>query len=209
MTDLVTGAAPSDPDGLVGRCVNGRDRAEPPLSDAELAGLLLPAVVAGDHNALSVLAKSLYALLCAPQLWRRLVDDPAVAPRLGEELVRLIPLGTSSAFPRIATRDVKTAEAVIDAGDVVYADVFAANRDPEVFPDPETIDPDRAGARHLQFGYGMHHCMGAALFRLEITTLLTRLAREFPGLTLDADPRTLPWDDGVLLRRPTALPVRW
>lgn len=55
----------------------------------------------------------------------------------------------------------------------------------------------------------MHHCMGAALTRLEITTLLTRLAREFPTLSLDADPQALPWDHGTLLRRPTSLPVRW
>ncbi|MDT0615361.1 cytochrome P450 [Streptomyces lancefieldiae] len=209
VTDLVTGVRPSARGGLVERLVAGRDRAEPPLTDAELTGLLLPAVVAGDHNSLSVLAKAVYALLCSPGLWQRLVADPAVAPRLTEELIRLIPLGGPSAFPRIATRDVETAEAVIHEGDVVYADVFAANRDPEVFPAPETIDPDREGAKHLQFGYGMHHCMGAALARLEITTVLVRLAQEFPRLALDADPETLPWDHGVLLRRPTALPVRW
>ncbi|MFC7897512.1 cytochrome P450 [Streptomyces sp. NPDC057381] len=209
VTDLVTGARPGVPGGLVERLVAGRDRVEPALTDAELTGLLLPAVVAGDHNTLSVLAKCVYAVLCSPGLWQRLVDDPAVATPLTEELIRLIPLGVASSFPRIATRDVKTAEAVIHEGDVVYADVFAANRDPEVFPDPETIDPDREGPKHLQFGHGMHHCMGAALARLEITTVLVRLAQQFPRLTLDADPRTLPWDHGVLLRRPTALPVRW
>ncbi|MEU5950694.1 cytochrome P450 [Streptomyces sp. NPDC047525] len=209
VTDLVTGARPSDPDGLVGRFVAGREQAEPALSDEELVGLLLPAVVAGDHNSLSVLAKAVYVMLCAPPLWQRLVDDPTLAPRLVEELIRLIPLGVSSAFPRLATQDVKTTGGVVYEGEAVYADVFAANRDAEVFPAPETIDPDRGGARHLQFGYGMHHCLGAALARLEITTVLTRLAKEFPRLALDADPETLPWDVGVLLRRPTALPVRW
>lgn len=51
--------------------------------------------------------------------------------------------------------------------------------------------------------------MGAALARLEITTIIGRLAAEFPNLTLDADPETLPWDTGTVLRRPTSLPVRW
>ncbi|MFC7310293.1 cytochrome P450 [Streptomyces monticola] len=207
--DLVTGARPTEADGLVARFVSGRDRAEPPLTDAELAGLLLPSLVAGDQNTLSVLTKAVYTLLCAPALWQRLVDDPAIAPRLVEELIRLIPLGTTSTFPRVATRDLKTSGGVLHEGDIVYADTFAANRDPEVYTDPEIIDPDRSGKRHLQFGYGIHHCMGSALARMEITTLLTRLAREFPTLTLDADPGTLPWDEGILLRRPTSLPVRW
>lgn len=209
LTDLVTGARPTRPDGFVARLAAGRDRAEPPLSDAELVGLLIGSVVAGDQNALSGITKVVYALLSAPALWQRLVAEPAVAPRLAEELFRLIPLGAVSIFPRIATREVVMSGGAVHAGDIVYADALAANRDAAVFPDPEAIDPDRGGKRHLQFGYGMHHCMGAALTRLELTTLLTRLAGEFPGLALAADPGTLPWDDGVLLRRPAALPVRW
>jgi cytochrome P450 len=55
----------------------------------------------------------------------------------------------------------------------------------------------------------MHHCMGAALARMEITELLTVLAAELPGLALAADAETLPWDSGVVLRHPTSLPVRW
>ncbi|MDO0939390.1 cytochrome P450 [Streptomyces sp. DG2A-72] len=209
VTDLVTGVRPTDADGLVARFVAGRDQAEPPLTDKELVGILLAAVVAGDQNTLSVLAKAVYTLLCAPDLWRRLVEDPGMAPRLTEELIRLIPLGVSSTFPRIATREMETADGVVHVGDVVYADAFAANRDPDVFPHPEIIDPERSGERHLQFGYGMHHCMGAALARLEISALLTRLARDFPALALDVDPESLPWDQGILLRRPTSLPVRW
>ncbi|MFD5710157.1 cytochrome P450 [Streptomyces pharetrae] len=209
VTDLVTGARPVSSDGLIARFVAGRDRAEPPLSDKELVGLLLGSVLGADQNVLSFLTKGVYALLCAPRLWQRLADDPGIAPQLVEELLRLIPLGTISTFPRVATRDLETSAGLVREGDIVYADAFAANRDPEAFPDPEVIDPDRQGKRHLQLGYGMHHCMGAALTRLEATTLLTRLAREFPTLSLDADPRTLPWDHGTLLRRPTSLPVRW
>lgn len=209
VTDVVTGARPTDADGLAARLAAGRDRNEPPLTDKELVGLLLAAIVAGDQNTVSVLAKAVYTLLCSPDLWRRLVDEPGIASRLTEELIRLIPLGVSSTFPRIATRELETNGGMVHEGDVVYADAFAANRDPDVFPHPEIIDPERSGKRHLQFGYGMHHCMGAALARLQITELLTRLAREFPALVLDVDPQSLPWDQGALLRRPTSLPVRW
>ncbi|MEU6091817.1 cytochrome P450 [Streptomyces sp. NPDC047085] len=208
--DLVTGVRPALPDGLIDRFRAGRDRAEPPLDDAELTGIFFGSLLGADQNIVSVLTKSLYVLLSAPALWRRLVEEPEIAPRLAEELIRLIPLGTISAFPRIAGRDLETSESVVPRGSVVYPDAFAANRDPEVFPDPLVVDPDRQPAkRHLQFGYGMHHCMGAALARMEIVAVLTRLAREFPTLALDIDPAQVPWDNGTVLRRPTSLPVRW
>ncbi|MFI8359487.1 cytochrome P450 [Streptomyces sp. NPDC085612] len=208
--DLVTGVRPVVPGGLIDRFRTDRDRAEPPLDDAELTGIFFGSLLGADQNVVSVLTKSLYALLAAPALWRRLAEDPGIAPRLAEELIRLIPLGTISAFPRIAGRDLETSEGIVPAGSVVYPDAFAANRDPEAFPDPLSIDPDRApGKRHLQFGYGMHHCMGAALARMEIVTVLTRLAQEFPGLALAVDPAEVPWDEGTVLRRPTSLPVRW
>ncbi|MFI9359528.1 cytochrome P450 [Kitasatospora sp. NPDC053057] len=208
--DLVTGARPVVAGGLIEKFRADRDRVEPPLDDAELTGIFFGSLLGADQNIVSVLTKSLYALLAAPGLWRRLAEEPGIAPRLAEELIRLIPLGTISAFPRIAGRDLETSVGLVPQGSVVYPDAFAANRDPEVFPDPLVIDPDRQPAkRHLQFGYGMHHCMGAALARMEIVAVLTRLAREFPGLTLDVEPAAVPWDSGTVLRRPTALPVRW
>ncbi|OIJ92332.1 cytochrome P450 [Streptomyces monashensis] len=208
--DLVTGTRAAVPGGLIDRFRSDRDRAEPPLDDAELTGIFFGSLLGADQNVVSVLTKSLYTLLAAPALWRRLAEEPGIAPRLAEELIRLIPLGTISAFPRIAGRDLDTSQGVVPAGSVVYPDAFAANRDPEAFPDPLTIDPDRVPAkRHLQFGYGMHHCMGAALARMEIVAVLTRLAREFPDLALAIEPAEVPWDDGTVLRRPTSLPVRW
>lgn len=175
-----------------------------------MTGIFFGSLLGADQNIVSVLTKSLYVLLSAPALWQRLAAEPEIAPRLAEELIRLIPLGTISAFPRIAGRDVETSEGTVLTGDVVYPDAFAANRDPAVFAAPLTVDPDREpGKRHLQFGYGMHHCMGAALARMEIVSVLTRLAREFPGLVLDTDPAEVPWDHGTVLRRPTSLPVRW
>ncbi|CAL9389553.1 Mycinamicin IV hydroxylase_epoxidase [Streptomyces sp. enrichment culture] len=209
LLDLVTGARPRTPGGLIDRFVTARGTAQPPLSDAELVGILLGSVLGADQNVLSVAAKVVYTLLCRPVLWRRLVDRPEDIGPVLDELIRLIPLGNISAFPRLATRRVEVSQGVIEEGDVVYPDAFQANRDPEVFPEPLVVDPDRKGKRHLQFGYGMHHCMGAALARMEITELLTVLVAELPGLTLAAGAETLPWDSGVILRRPTALPVRW
>lgn len=209
VTDLVQGRRPTTEGGLIQRFLARRHAVEPALSDEELVALLLGSVLGADHNVLSVLSKSVYVLLHSPELWARLGTDPQCVPAVVEELLRILPLGTISAFPRVATRNVEVAGGTIMDGDVVYADAFAANRDPKVFPDPEVLDPDRNTKRHLQFGYGMHHCMGASLARMQLTRTITTLASEFPTLRLDVPSSTVPWDSGVILRRPTALPVRW
>lgn len=207
LTDLVTGARPTDPDGLIQRFVATRADSEPPLNDKELVGILLGVLIGGDQNILTVLTKSVYTLLAAPQLWQQLVDDPALVPNAVEELLRVIPLGTISTFPRLASVDLEGPWGLIPEGSIIYADAFAANRDPAVFPDPLVIRLDRNDARHLQFGYGMHNCMGAALARLEITTVLQILLQRFPNLRLAVPADQVPWVDGIILRRPARLPV--
>jgi cytochrome P450 len=207
--DIVGGKRPIEADGLIARFLEARHDAVPPLSDEELVAVLLGSILGADQNILSVLTKAVYTLLVSRPLWESVVAEPDIAPTVTEELIRLIPLGIISAFPRVSTRSVETSEGVLPENSVVYADAFAANRDPHAYPDPLVVDPHRTGPRHLQFGYGMHHCMGAALARMEITTVISRLTHEFPDLYLDADPATLPWDVGTVLRRPTSLPVRW
>jgi cytochrome P450 len=207
LTDLVTGARPSDPEGLIQRFVATRGDSQPPLSDKELVGILLGVLIGGDQNILTVLTKAVYTLLAAPQLWQQLVEEPALIPDAVEELLRLIPLGTISTFPRLASVDLEGPWGLIPAGSIIYADAFAANRDPLAFPEPGLIRLERQDARHLQFGYGMHNCMGAALARLELTTVLEILLQRVPHLRLAVPAAQVPWVDGIILRRPSRLPV--
>ncbi len=209
LMDLVTGRRASYPDGLIQRFVADRDDSTPSLTDEELVGVLLGVLIGGDQNILSVMTKVIYALLAAPTLWQSLVEDPALIPCAVEELLRLIPIGNISTFPRIASADVEGSWGKIECGSVVYADVHAANRDPSVFPDPLTIQLNRNNAKHLQFGYGMHNCMGAALARMEISTVLEILIERIPSLQLAIPAEEVPWVHGTILRRPTSLPVRW
>lgn len=196
-------------DGFVSRLLTARNQADPPLTDEETTAILLGSVLGADQNILSVLTKAVYTLLVLQPLWEELGRHPDKVDKTVEELIRLIPLGTISTFPRVATRTIDTTSGTIGPGTVVYADAFAANRDPAAFPEPLAIDPERQGPRHLQFGYGMHHCMGAALARLEITETVRRLTSEFPAMRLRVDPTELSWDTGFVLRRPNTLPVSW
>ena len=90
------------------------------------------------------------------------------------------------------------------ARDTVYLVILAANRDPAVFGDPDTFDMTRDPNPHLGFGWGLHHCLGAALARLEARIALRRLFERFPKLTLTEPVR---WGGGVIGRSVWSVPV--
>jgi cytochrome P450 len=209
LTDLVRGRRASSGDGLVQRMLAMRYDVDPPFTDEEIIGVLIGVLLGGDQNLLTVMTKVVYALLAAPVLFMQLVNDNALIPDAVEELFRLIPLGVVSAFPRIASKDLELSWGRIPKDAAVYPDVYAANRDPEVYDSPFSVHFTRKERRHLQFGYGMHSCMGAALARMEIRAVVEALVTRVPTLHLAVPPARVPWQDGLILRRPTALAVRW
>ncbi|KAF0849055.1 cytochrome P450 [Nocardia caishijiensis] len=206
--DLVARRRDLEP-GLIIDLLDARDSVSPPVTDAEYAAILLGSIVGGDQNILSVITKIAYVALARPELWDHLVRNPETVPTAIEEFLRLLPLGRISTFPRVTTREVTLSRGVLHPGDIVYADAHSANRDPEVYPDPSVLDLGREGKRHLQFGYGMHHCMGAALARMEIIEVIQRLVTEFPTLRLAVPEHEITWETGVLVHRPVSLPVSW
>lgn len=207
MMDFVQGRRTPEPAGFIASYLRERSTAAAPLNDAEVVGVLLGILLGGEHNSLSVMTKCVYAVLYAPSLWLQMIETPAHIPAMLEELIRLIPIGKLSTFPRMLTRDLDTSVGVIPAGTPLYANVFLANRDPEVFPDPLTIDFKRTGKAHLQFGVGVHHCMGPALARMQMDIVFQALAARLPNLRLAVEPEAIPWINGTVLRRPARLPV--
>jgi cytochrome P450 len=132
--------------------------------------------------------------------------DLDLVPGLVEESLRIEP--AAAVVDRYATRDVPLAGAGIRAGDLVRVSLAGANRDPEIFADPDRFDPRRPeAARHLAFARGPHFCIGAHLARLEAVTALSALIAGLPGLRLDpghpAEVR------GLVFRKPGELRVRW
>ncbi|GJF33049.1 cytochrome P450 hydroxylase [Kitasatospora sp. NE20-6] len=207
LSDVVGGRSPYRPDGLIAHILDARTRT-PDITDEYIVGLLLLIVVAGDQSVVSVFLKGLYTLMSAPSLWHQLVSEPTLAPGFVEEFLGLFPLGYIPSLPRVAVRDVELPGGLVRAGQAVFPDGFAANRDPEVFDRPTVLDP-RRGARHLGFGHGIHHCLGSALARMEMVTALQTLAERLPDLRAAGPLEDLAWHSGWLLRRPVELPVRW
>lgn len=206
LEEIVTDHRPIGP-GLIHDLRQAGASLEVPLTTSETVATLLGSLVGVDQNILSTVGKAAYILLARPELWTYLVTHPEAIPTATEELLRVLPLGTISTFPRIATRDVEVSGGTIRSGEVVVADAGRANLDPAVYPDPTSIDLTRQGPRHLQFGYGMHHRMGAAMARMEIAQCLRYLTARLPDLRLAVRPETVKWDTGVLVHRPRRLPV--
>ncbi|WP_369244907.1 cytochrome P450 [Streptomyces sp. R41] len=150
-----------------------------------------------------------YILLARPDLAERLRAEPEIRPRAIDELLRYIPHRNAVGLSRIAMEDVEIRGVRIRAGDAIYVSYLAANRDPDVFPDPETIDFTRTPNPHVAFGSGPHYCPGGMLARLESELMVDALLDRMPGLRLAVPPDQVPFRKGALIRGPEALPVTW
>ncbi|MFI9804031.1 cytochrome P450 [Streptomyces sp. NPDC052301] len=150
-----------------------------------------------------------HLLLSRPELAERLRAEPGIRPKAIDELLRYIPHRNAVGLSRIALQDVQLGGVRIRAGEPVYLSYLAANRDPDVFPDPQTIDLSRTPNPHVAFGFGPHYCPGGMLARLESELLVDALLDRVPGLRLAVPPDEVPFRKGALIRGPEALPVRW
>lgn len=150
-----------------------------------------------------------YILMTRPDLAERLRAEPEIRPQAIDELIRYIPHRSAVGLSRIAMEDVEIKGVRIRAGDAIYVSYMAANRDPDVFPDPETIDFSRSPNPHAAFGFGPHYCPGGMLARLESELMVDALLDRMPGLRLAVPPDQVPFRKGALIRGPEALPVTW
>lgn len=206
--DLVEARRASPTDDLVGSLIQARDE-QGSLSEQELVTFIGVLLVAGQENTSNQLANSTYTLLSESGLFATLRNRPELVASAVEELLRFVVIGTGVTFARIAMTDVVLGETTIPKGDAVMVCLAAANRDPRVFADPETVQLDREPNPHLVFGPGIHHCLGASLARMELQEAIGALVRTLPTLRLSVAPEEVAWKAGLVVRGPVALPVAW
>jgi cytochrome P450 len=161
-------------------------------------------LAAGNETTTSLIGNTVLLLLRHPGERRRLQDDLALLPSAVEEALRFEP--PVQLTDRAVVEPVELAGVRLERGTIVAALLAAANRDPEYFSDPERFDVGRRENRHLSFGLGNHFCLGAALARLEAQVTLGALLRRFPDF--DGPQQPPAWKPSIILRGPTALPLR-
>lgn len=180
---------------------------ERPLTTEELVSTVMHLLFAGQETTTRLIAGMLNLLLGERGLWERLVAEPGLAPNAVEEALRLDPPVTY--HQRLAKQDVVLGGAQLERGDTVQLMFGAANRDPDVFADPDAFDLERPNAsRHLGLGRGIHFCVGAPIGRLEAKVALEVLTARVPTLRLDPE-RPAEREDHVMLSGLASLPLRW
>ncbi|UGY91819.1 cytochrome P450 family protein [Streptomyces gobiensis] len=199
-------------DDLISGLIRASDHGEH-LTENEAAAMAFILLFAGFETTVNLIGNGTYALLCNPVQRERLQTalaggDTALLATGIEELLRYdgpVELATW----RFATEPMTLGGQRIAVGEPVLVVLAAADRDPEKFTDPDTLDLGRRDTQHLGYGHGIHYCLGAPLARLEGQTALATLLRRLPDLRLAVDPGDLRWRGGLIMRGLRTLPVEF
>jgi cytochrome P450 len=176
------------------------------LDHTELLSSVFLLLIAGHETTVNLIGNGMLELLRHPDQLARLRAQPELIDSAVEEILRFNgPVGHSAM--QFAMADVDFDGVRIPHGDIVVPVLLAANRDPAVFPEPDTFDLGRSPNRHLGFGHGIHFCLGAPLARLEGRIAIDALLRRFPDLAFAVDPSELEWNSSMFLRGVRRLPL--
>jgi cytochrome P450 len=161
-------------------------------------------LIAGHETTVNLIANGMLTLLRNREWLERLRQDPTLAPRIVDELLRFDP--PVHFRTRKILAEIPIAGTVIPKGAPLILLFASGNRDPKRFQDPDSFDPERPDNLHFGFGGGPHYCIGAPLARLEVETALTALAKRLVDPQLVVDPPL--YRPGASLRGPARLPLR-
>ena len=174
------------------------------LTEREMLNMLRLLLIAGNETTTNLIGNGVLALLRHPDQLQRLREDPSLIPSGVDELLRFdSPVQTDF---RRALEDCEVNGFPLKKRDNIVVLLGAANRDPDVFEDPDRLDVGRGDRSHLSFGRGIHHCIGAPLARLEGRIVLEMLLERYSEISLRGEhPR---FRNSIVLRGLESLPVR-
>ena len=174
------------------------------ITAAELGPLVRLLLIAGFETTVNAIGSGMRWLLNDRDQWELLVKEPERAPAVAEEVLRFEPPVQQAV--RVALTETEVAGFPIRKNQWIIPVLAAANRDPEVYPEPNRFDITRESpAEHLAFSGGIHYCLGSPLARMELAMALRALAERFPDLRLAGPVEMRP---GTTLRGPLRVPVK-
>jgi cytochrome P450 len=139
-------------------------------------------LVAGNVTTTDLIGNGVKALLEHPEQWQMLKDDPTLIKQAVEEMLRYDSPVVNSG--RIANRDMEVSGCPIQKGESINTSLAAANRDPNIYSNPDEFDITRADTHHQSFGGGRHLCLGAHLARIEAQEAILGLIQRYPNLKM-------------------------
>lgn len=202
LADLIARIRRDPGDDVISSLVTA-DEVEPPLDDQEIISTCALLVFGGHETTTNLIANGTRQLMRHPRQWQLLRDEPERVNTAVEELLRFD--GPSRLEQRIMAEDVDLRGATLRQGDSVFLVQSAANRDPDVFDRPHELDITRTRNNHVGFGFGVHHCLGNFLARLEAQVAFPAVIGAMPDLEPDG---TEQWHTTMMSRGMTTMPVR-
>jgi cytochrome P450 len=189
---------------LISRLLAEAEQAGPAFDDTELVTLVINLIFGGHDTSRSVLTTAFALLTAHPSELERLRREPDRAAAAVEEILRMeAPVAVLGREP---DEPVETRGAKLEAGKMFFLSVLAANRDPEVFADPDRFDIGREPKRSFSFGWGSHFCLGAALARAEVVETLRGVVGDTRSIErIGPAPKQVPF---VSIRRLETFSVR-
>lgn len=175
------------------------------LSELELIATVFLLLFAGNETTTNLIGNGILTLLRQPAAFAQLHAQPDLIRTAVEELLRYeSPVQLTN---RRTLEDVVIGETTVPAGANVQTWLGAANRDPEQFPNPDTLDLTRRPNRHLALAHGLHFCLGAPLARVEGQIAINAVVQRFPRLRLAINDDAIEWQPNDVFRSLKALPV--
>ena len=163
-------------------------------------------LLAGHETTINLICNGTLAFIQHPDQWALYKEDPGGRAKWAtEECLRYD--APVKSIQRLASQDIEVRGKVMEKNDRIRWFISSANRDPNVFADPDKFDITRQPNPHVAFGNGVHHCLGATLARVEGQEVFKALAERFPGLQVEAE--QLEYQPSITFRSLKSLPVTW
>ncbi|AGP38341.1 cytochrome P450 [Sorangium cellulosum] len=194
-------------DDLLSDLIRAADQGEQ-ISEKVLLLTAQGVLVAGHETTSNMIAKMVAMLLSDRKRWEQLVAEPSLVRTAVEEALRF-DANAGFGLPRFITEDIELSGTKVPRGTTIICNMAAANRDERAFERADDMVLSRAPNPHIAFGVGGHSCVGQALARTELQTVLSVLLRRLPSLDLAVVPGDLPRREGLLVGGIERLPVRW
>jgi cytochrome P450 len=177
------------------------------LTIEELLSIFQVLLMAGHDTTRQTLGNSVRVLATNKTLYKQLQDNPDHITSFVEEVIRLYSPSVMS--PRVAAQDTELAGVAIPKGATLFVSWGSANRDPEVFANPDEFKcPSENAKEHYGFGYGQHFCVGSRLARAQLTSALRMIVNRYSDVSLTVPESELRYTPTINLRALVSLPVR-
>ena len=194
-------------DDFASELLDAHDADPDELTYREVESIIYGLSFAGHEAVTNLICNCLVCLLPRRDQWDELVADPALIPNAVEEVLRFE--SSQISWRRITTQPTTLAGYDIPAGTQIFMNFASANRQPDLFDDPDTFDIHRANAaQHISFGKGIHYCLGANLAKFEAQLVLEALVERVPSLRL-VEGQHLTSFPNITFRGPERLEVTW